>query len=168
MQSIVESFPKFRYEIRMMSRLVHPCVLKLVGVSVQRLAFAMELAPLGDLYTYIKDVYKQKRKTFVVGHLVHESLLPRALTFKIGYQVASVIDYLHNLGVIHADIKTNNVLLFSTDPADNINIKLSDYGISHELDLAGVRGDADDAGEHAFRAPEITKRLAFDNKVGIH
>ncbi|XP_072040797.1 leucine-rich repeat serine/threonine-protein kinase 1-like [Amphiura filiformis] len=156
------AFPRLRYEVRMMAKLNHPCVLELVGVSIKRLAFAMELLPSGDLASYISDVYKQRIREFVAGEVVHESVLPRKLSFKIAYQLASVISYLHSAGVIHADIKTNNVLLFSTDIRSPINIKLADYGISHEMDVGGVRGDV---GRNVFCAPEIIKGLAFDEKI---
>ncbi len=164
LNSVMSAFPRLRYEVRMMAKLNHPCVLELVGVSVQRLAFAMELAPSGDLAFYISNVYKQRIHEFVAGQIVHESILPRKLSFKIAFQVASVISYLHSVGVIHADIKTNNVLLFSTDIRSPINIKMADYGISHEMDVAGVRGDV---GRNEFCAPEIIKGLAFDEKVFI-
>ncbi len=76
----------------------------------------------------------------------------------------SAIGYLHNSRIIHTDLKTDNILLFSLDPEELINIKLADYGISHNLDAGGVRGEA---GFHAFCAPEILNGKAFDEKVSI-
>ena len=164
LQLVISSFPRLRYEVRMMSRLNHSCVLELIGVSVPRLAFAMELAPSGDLASYLHDLYKQRIEQFVLSEVVHEPILPRLLCLKIAFQVASVICYLHSMGVIHADIKTNNVLLFSTDICSPVNIKLTDYGISHDIDMTGTRGDV---GHNAFCAPEVIRGLAFDEKVSF-
>lgn len=67
--------------------------------------------------------------------------------------------------MIHTDLKTDNILLFSTNTEDVVNVKLADYGISRNLVAGGVRGAA---GGHPFCAPEITKGKAFDEKVMFH
>lgn len=40
-----------------MSRLEHPFIVGLIGVSLQSLCFAMEFAPYGDLKSFIQDKY---------------------------------------------------------------------------------------------------------------
>ena len=160
--SVINTFPKLRGEVAVMSRLKHPCILELIGASVHKLLFAMEFAPMGDLASELQLQYVCSRPAFVCDGVVKGTLLSHLITYKIALQVISAINYLHSSQIIHTDLKTDNILLFSVDPEEAINVKLADYGISHNLDAGGVRGEA---GFHAFSAPEILKGKAFDEKV---
>lgn len=162
MMTVINTFPKLRNEVAMMSRLKHPCILKLIGASVHKLLFAMEFAPMGDLASELHLQYVCSRPAFVCDRVVQGTLLCHLLTYKMALQVMTAINYLHSTKVIHTDLKTDNILLFSLDPEDAINVKLADYGISHNLDAGGNRGEA---GFHAFSAPEILRGKAFDEKV---
>ena len=159
---VLYKFPQLRSEVAMMSRLKHPCIIKLIGVSIQQLSFAMEFAPLGDLDSYVGCKFKELKSQFVSERTIHKTILPRMLTYKITHQVAMAIQYLHKMRVIHTDLKTDNVLLCSVDTTDRVNVKLADYGISHVMFGGGVKGAA---GFHAFCAPEILRGKAFDEKV---
>lgn len=160
--SVIYKFPKLRSEVALMARLKHPCIIKLLGVSIQQLSFAMEFAPLGDLSTYVERRFEELQAEFISERTVHRTLLPRMLTYKIAHQVSTAIQYLHRMRIIHTDLKTDNILLCSIDLLDSVNVKLADYGISHALFAGGVKGAA---GFHAFCAPEILKGKAFDEKV---
>ena len=86
---ILTSFPKLRSELTIMSQLSHPCILKLIGVSIHQLCFAMELAPLGDLASYIYEQHVSSRPELVTEKAFHETILPRMITYKICLQVQS-------------------------------------------------------------------------------
>ena len=76
--------------------------------------------------------------------------------------MASAVSYLHSHDLIYCDLKTDNALVFSLDVNAPINVKLTDYGISRQLNGQGGFGDA---GPPGFCAPEILKHDIFDNKV---
>ena len=82
----------------------------------------------------------------------------------MSFKMASAVSYLHSHELIYCDLKTDNALVFSLDPNDPINVKLTDYGISRQLIGPGGFGDA---GPPGFCAPEIMKRDIFDNKVNL-
>ena len=159
----MESFHKLRNEVAIMSKLDHPCIVNLVGVSVRHLCFAMDYAPLGDLQSYLCTEHQSARPHFVKQQIVLEPVLSRMLTYKITLQVASAVEFLHSKDIIYCDLKTDNILLFSSDVNDDVNIKLTDYGISRKYDLMGAMGMA---GPPGFCAPEILQGKVFDEKVG--
>jgi serine/threonine protein kinase len=50
-------------------------------------------------------------------------------------QAADGLSYLHSLGVIHRDVRGDNVLIASKDP---LRVVLSDFGLAHRQDGASL------------------------------
>ena len=77
--------------------------------------------------------------------------------------VASGLDYLHGLGVMHGDLKPANVLLKSTasDPRGFV-CNVSDFGLSRVLDAGSTHVSTRSYGTIAFMPPELIRdgRLA--------
>jgi len=74
--------------------------------------------------------------------------LPESLSKKIFKQLIETIKYIHSKGIVHRDIKPDNILL-------NLNneIKLCDFGVSKEIKKGILIKDI--CGTPAFIAPEI-------------
>ncbi|XP_022111025.1 leucine-rich repeat serine/threonine-protein kinase 1-like isoform X2 [Acanthaster planci] len=159
---VMEGFSNLRSEVATMSKLQHPCIIRLIGISIQHLCFAMELAPLGDLASHLKREIENQRESFAVNGKVYRTILDRVLTFKIALQIAHGVSYLHSKRIIYSDLKTDNVLLYSIALDAPVNIKLTDYGIARPMDLEGARGQA---GPMGFCAPEILRGRTFTEKV---
>jgi len=62
--------------------------------------------------------------------------------------------YCHSRGVVHRDLKLENVLFKNQDYEDDFFVKVVDFGI------AGVGGDKVDAGTLAYMAPECFEKTA--------
>ena len=79
-------------QVSVLGRLNHPCVVALVGVSIQPLCIVLELSPLGSLYSILeKEMAKLESEKFQqsiqAAHDVRKPIFDRYLTYKIVYQV---------------------------------------------------------------------------------
>ncbi|KAK2919616.1 leucine-rich repeat serine/threonine-protein kinase 1 isoform X1 [Channa argus] len=150
------SFSEFRQEASMLHSLQHPCIVCLVGISIHPLCFALQLAPLGSLNTVLEEKCKGKDSRYMpLGHM---------LTFKVAYQIASGLAYLHKKNIIFCDLKSDNILVWSLEVKDHLNIKLSDYGISRQSFHEGALGVE---GTPGYQAPEIRPGIVYDEKVDM-
>jgi protein kinase len=60
--------------------------------------------------------------------------------------------YCHSRGVVHRDLKLENVLFKNQDYQEDLFVKVVDFGI------AGVGGDKVDAGTLSYMAPECFEK----------
>ncbi|XP_067105188.1 leucine-rich repeat serine/threonine-protein kinase 1 isoform X1 [Osmerus mordax] len=148
------SFSEFRQEASMLHSLQHPCIVALVGISIHPLCFALQLAPLGSLNTVLEERHRGSRY-MPLGHM---------LTFSVAYQIAAGLAYLHKKSIIFCDLKSDNILVWSLEVCDPVNIKLSDYGISRQSFHEGALGVE---GTPGYQAPEIRPGIVYDEKVDM-
>lgn len=117
----------------MLHSLQHPCIVSLVGISIHPLCFALQLAPLGSLNTVLEEKRKGKSTTpfhpekLVVCRLKPQKVellslagstfmpLGHMLTFKVAYQIAAGLAYLHRKSIIFCDLKSDNILVWSLE-----------------------------------------------------
>ncbi|XP_063303943.1 hormonally up-regulated neu tumor-associated kinase isoform X1 [Pelobates fuscus] len=78
-------------------------------------------------------------------------------------QLILAVEHLHRAGVVHRDLKIENLLL-----DENNNIKLIDFGLSN---CAGILGYTDpfstQCGSPAYAAPELLARKKYGPKVDV-
>ncbi|XP_039628634.1 leucine-rich repeat serine/threonine-protein kinase 1 [Polypterus senegalus] len=150
----LRNFSEFRQEASMLHSLQHPCIVSLIGISIHPLCFALELAPLSSLNTVLEE--NSKGESFIpLGHM---------LTFKMTYQIAAGLAYLHRKNVIFCDLKSDNILVWSLEVTDSVIVKLSDYGISRQSFHEGALGVE---GTPGYQAPEIRPGIVYDEKVDM-
>ncbi len=79
-------------------------------------------------------------------------------------QVLSALDYIHSQGIIHSDVKPENILV-GADDEGRPHARLVDFGISARLGaMTGGRG-----GTLAYMAPELfDKTAAIDHRVDLY
>ncbi|KAG7320225.1 hypothetical protein KOW79_016078 [Hemibagrus wyckioides] len=101
-----------RREIEIMSSLRHPHIISIYEVfeNKDKIVIVMEYASKGELYDYISE----RRK------------LSERETRHFFRQIVSAVHHCHKKGVVHRDLKLENVLL-----DDNYNIKIADFGLSN-------------------------------------
>jgi eukaryotic-like serine/threonine-protein kinase len=113
---------RFLREIGIAARLSHPHILQLhdSGEADGRLFYAMP---------FVEGESLRQR-------LAREPQLPVDDVIDIVRAVAAALDHAHKAGIIHRDVKPENILLASGQPAGTHPL-VADFGIARALDVAG-------------------------------
>ncbi|CAL8093735.1 unnamed protein product [Calicophoron daubneyi] len=143
-------------------------------IALNPLGVILPLAPNGNLSDYLEFISEEcaNRQCPVDYHAIHPITMILAIN-----QIATALSYLHNLDIVHRDVKLDNLLVWDmpglsrTLPSDprHVHIVLMDYGASQlKTTFDGCRGYVGTAG---YMAPEILKYLGeetYTEKVDIY
>jgi eukaryotic-like serine/threonine-protein kinase len=142
---------RFVSEARAVARLRHPNVVEVFDVSD-------ETEP--ERYLVVELVRGTTLRALISRH----KKLPAELVAAIGLEVAAALSHAHEQGIIHRDVKPENVLIelvaetSSSSPGserpDRPRVKLTDFGIAKLLDAQGVTSTGQVLGSPAHMAPE--------------
>ena len=141
---------EFNNEINKLFKVRHPNIINLLGVCTKnsKLAIVMELADKGSLFDYLHKNPQNKD-------------IPLSFKYKVIQQLIRTMLYLHEMGYVHRDLKTQNILL-----DNNHNIKLCDFGLTKSMCELNI-GSGQFAGTITYMAPELFNRKAYDEKVDV-
>ncbi len=137
---------RFESEARAVAKLRHPNIVEVYDVSD---------ASEEERYLVVELV----RGTTLRKLIASEGHLPPEIAAAIGIALADALDHAHRLGVIHRDVKPENVLVAlgeGTGDAEQVSmpIKITDFGIAKLLDAQGVTSTGQVLGSPAHMAPE--------------
>lgn len=101
-----------------------------------QLCYVFELGVHGELYSLIN----RKKK------------LPERVALRYSQQVASALRYCHRKGIVHRDVKAENVFVRSSS-----NVMLGDFGFARVI--SGDSKVVTTCGTDGYRAPEIIEQI---------
>ena len=146
----IDTVERFKREGMAASRLQHPNIVTVyeTGNDADRYFMAMELVGGKSLGHYL-----DKKTVFSYQQVVD-----------IGVQICAALDYAHQAGVVHRDIKPDNIQI-----EDNGRVKLMDFGVARmKSDLPGLTQTGTTLGTIAYISPEqLTDSRLVDGRADI-
>ncbi|XP_058828381.1 testis-specific serine/threonine-protein kinase 3-like [Topomyia yanbarensis] len=134
-------------ELAVLLRVHHPHIIRIQAIVKchSKIFIFMRYAELGDLLT------------FVLAHGPIGENQSRIWA----RQIALALQYLHEAGIAHRDLKCENILITT-----NFNVKLSDFGFARHVMKEGmVSLSSTYCGSFDYAAPEILKGQPYDARA---
>jgi tetratricopeptide (TPR) repeat protein/TolB-like protein len=140
---------RFRNEIKLARRITHKNVCRMheLHQDGKQLFITMEYVPGQDLKGLIKDT----------------GALATGKAISIAKQVAEGLAEAHDLGVIHRDLKPQNIMVEKEG-----NAKIMDFGIARSLRTAGMTTEGMIIGTPEYMAPEQVEGQEADQRTDIY
>ncbi|MCB9454034.1 MAG: serine/threonine protein kinase [Anaerolineaceae bacterium] len=143
-----EAIERFRREVEALRRLDHPNIIKLLGTAKDGANYCiiMEYAPGGSLAKLLE----------------REGRLPLQQVLEFGLDIADALTRAHRLGIIHRDIKPDNVLLTA-----NNTPRLTDFGVARIKDRTQLTQSGYVVGTGSYLSPEACRGHDLDARADI-
>ncbi|MBN2797515.1 MAG: serine/threonine protein kinase [Deltaproteobacteria bacterium] len=132
--------PRFDREYEALIRLNHPSIVRVYSYGVYRGApwFTMEMLDGVPLQRWVKEKGRpgaDSRQREVI---------------RLGFLVADALQYLHERGIVHRDLKSANILVLRDG-----RVKLLDFGTAHIQDpVVEITEDGEFVGTFSYASPE--------------
>ncbi|MFO0577278.1 MAG: bifunctional serine/threonine-protein kinase/formylglycine-generating enzyme family protein [Polyangia bacterium] len=138
---------RFRREAELAERVHHPGLVRVLDLA--------ERAD-GMLYLVMEYVDGRSLRALLTEHAADP--LPLAEVYRIGERLAAALAAAHTAGIVHRDVKPENILLTGEDPGSAGSVKILDFGIAKQLGDSEPQGSAPQSrgalGTVAYMAPE--------------
>ncbi|KAH1003233.1 hypothetical protein HUJ05_011166 [Dendroctonus ponderosae] len=138
-----ENLTKIFRETAILKRLRHPHITKLYQLmeTKQTIYMVTEYASNGEIF----------------DHLVAKGRMAEPEAKRVFSQIVAAVAYCHSQGVVHRDLKAENLLL-----DHNLNIKLADFGFSNQFSEGNLLSTF--CGSPPYAAPELFRGLQYDGR----
>ncbi len=140
---------RFKQEIRLARKITHPNILRTHDLGETN----------GLRYLSMEFV-----KGITLKHLIEQDqLLPLPVALRIAKQMCAGLAAAHEVGVIHRDIKPQNIIM---EPSGSL--KLMDFGIARLTQERGMTATGTVVGTPDYMSPEQARGLALDFRSDIY
>ncbi len=150
-ESDAASFSRFQREEEIGQTLSHPYLLKIFPVEGEksRPYIVMEYLEGQTLDALLKEIHP----------------LPEPDAVKFASRICEALDYMHHQGVIHRDLKPQNIMI-----CNNGGIRIMDFGIAKSMKARRITfvGFSPTMGTPDYMAPEQVKGKRGDERTDIY
>ncbi|KAK7399061.1 hypothetical protein VNO78_10236 [Psophocarpus tetragonolobus] len=140
---------QFQQEVMMLATLKHTNIVRFIGACRKPMVWCIvtEYAKGGSVRQFLMK--RQNRS------------VPLKLAVKQALDVARGMAYVHGLGLIHRDLKSDNLLIFGDK-----SIKIADFGVARiEVQTEGMTPET---GTYRWMAPEMIQHRPYTQKVDVY
>ncbi len=143
---------RFQREVRAVARLNHPNIVQVYDYGTE-----------GDLaYIVMEYIKGNELKDYFDG----EQRFELRTAYRLMVELLDALDFAHESGVIHRDVKPANVMLDATQ-----RVKLTDFGVARITDPDADLGEATRAGQMvgtpSYMSPEQIQGQPIDRRTDI-
>ncbi|MFI5282070.1 MAG: serine/threonine-protein kinase [Candidatus Dormibacterales bacterium] len=143
---------RFLQEAQVMARTSHP---NLVQVH--------DLELIGEDNYIVLEFVRGKS----LRERINEGMMPQPQVFAVIHAVLQALEYAHKHGIVHRDMKPENVLL-----SDEGTVKVADFGIARLMDDTGAGGTATKTGTTVgtpqYMSPEQVASSKVDGRSDLY
>ena len=139
---------RFRREARSVAQLAHPNIVTVIDRGEQE-------GRQFIVFEYVDGANLKER--------CREGALPLDEVLDVSIQTAGALAFAHGRGIVHRDVKPQNVLL-----DDEGQAKVTDFGIARSLDVQGVTQTGTVLGTSDYIAPEQARGERVSPKTDIY
>jgi serine/threonine-protein kinase len=149
-----DAVPRFHQEMRITAQIEHPNTIRVYDFGDDN----------GQLYLAMEFLAGVSLRQLIEGR---RPLDPARLV-RIGKQVANALGAIHARGVVHRDLKPDNVMLLDAYGERDF-VKVLDFGIAKVLeDQIRLTATGKPIGTPTYMAPEQAKGLAVDPRTDLY
>ena len=142
---------RFLREIRVVARLHHPHLLPLYDS--------------GEAHGFLYYVAPYVEGGSLRDHLARDGRLPLARSLRLARETADALDYAHRQGVVHRDVKPENILI------EEGHAIVADFGVARAVTAAAETGLTEVGmlvGTPAYMSPEQASGMPLDGRSDIY
>ncbi|EMD43882.1 serine/threonine kinase, putative [Entamoeba histolytica KU27] len=146
-----ETIEEFEKEVMMLDKFRSDYIIHFYGAVFipNKYCMVTEYAEYGSIQDSIHKYSKDKKP----GH---------KLRIKFMIDAAKGIEYLHSNGILHRDIKPDNILIVSVNPNTLVNAKLTDFGSSRNVNMMMTNMTfTKGVGTPMYMAPEVLDQKKY-------
>lgn len=140
--------PRFEREAQILMRLHHPHIVPILNFGMENGIFYIVM-PLMEIGTLRERIRKGPLKPEEGAHIVR--------------QIAEALQYAHDAGLVHRDVKPANILMDSEG-----NAWLSDFGTAHVGDATVSLTGSNVIGTPQYMAPEQARGEPVSDKTDVY
>ncbi|ELP87643.1 protein serine/threonine kinase, putative [Entamoeba invadens IP1] len=152
-----ENYDEFENEIKMLEKFRSEYIVHFYGAVFipSKICMVSEFAQYGSL----QDLMKKKRNEEI----------EMKLRVKFMLDGAKGILYLHENGILHRDIKPDNILIFSLNVNELITAKLTDFGSARNINMLLTNMTfTKGIGTPIYMAPEVLKQEKYKKSADVY
>ncbi|WVZ65896.1 hypothetical protein U9M48_015186 [Paspalum notatum var. saurae] len=142
----VDMLREFAQEVYIMKKVRHKNVVQFIGASTRPpiLCIVTEFMHGGSIFDFLYN----RRGKFQLPDVI-----------RIASDVSKGMNYLHQINIVHRDLKTANLLM------DDQVVKVADFGVARVKDQSGVM--TAETGTYRWMAPEVIEHLPYDHRADV-